>query len=180
MRESSKAALCGVITALSVVIMLSTYLSPFLVYTAPVFAGLLLIIIVSELGFKWGISTYFSVSLLSLFIISDKESAIFFVLFFGYYPMVAYYIDKKIKNVFLRLFLKLFIFNTSCFLSLLSCFFILGINSEEFFTESIAYQVIFIFLMNVLFFVYELLTRRLQELYEKKFRMYLRKLFNLK
>ena len=52
MRESSKAALGGIIAALSVSIMLLTYISPLLVYTVPVISGLLLLIIVTEIGYK--------------------------------------------------------------------------------------------------------------------------------
>lgn len=180
MRESSKAALCGVITALSVVVMLSTYLSPFLVYTAPVFAGLLLIFVVTELGIKWGMGTYFSISLLSFFIISDKESAVFFSMFFGYFPILEYVIEKKIGNYIIKYFLKFLIFNSACILSILVCLFVLGINSGEFISDSMIYNIVFIILMNILFIIYEILIRRLQELYEKRFQRFIKKIFNIK
>ncbi len=64
MRESSKAALGGIIAALSVSMMLLTYLSPLLVYTAPVLAGLLLLIIVNEIGYRWAIGTYAAIGML--------------------------------------------------------------------------------------------------------------------
>ena len=65
MRESSKAALCGIVAALAVVIMMITYISPVLVYTAPPFAGLILLLIVNEVSFSRAVGTYFAVSLLS-------------------------------------------------------------------------------------------------------------------
>jgi len=87
MRESSKAALCGIVAALAVVIMMITYISPVLVYTAPPFAGLILLLIVNEVSFSRAVGTYFAVSLLSLFLIADKEAATFFTCFFGFYPI---------------------------------------------------------------------------------------------
>ena len=60
MRESSKAALCGMVAALAVVIMMITYISPVLVYTAPPFAGLILLLIVNEVGFSRAVGTYFA------------------------------------------------------------------------------------------------------------------------
>ena len=69
LRESTKASLGGIIAALSIVIMLLTYVSPLLVYTAPPFAGILLLIIINELGFRWSVATFAAVSLLSVFII---------------------------------------------------------------------------------------------------------------
>ena len=78
MRESSKAALGGIVSALAVIAMLVTYLSPLLVYTAPPLAGILLILIVNEIGYRWAFGTYVSISLLSVFLIADKESAVFY------------------------------------------------------------------------------------------------------
>ena len=63
MKESSKAALGGIVSALAVVVMLCTYISPLLVYTAPPFAGVLLLLIVNELGYKWSLGTFFAISL---------------------------------------------------------------------------------------------------------------------
>ena len=180
MRESSKASLCGVTASLAIVILLSTYLSPFLVYTAPAFAGLLLLIIVNELGVKWGIGTYFTISLLSFFIISDKESAVFFTTFFGYFPILVHITEIKIKNTAARFITKLLIFNFSCILTLLICLYILGLESENLFAEGIAYKSVFIALMNIFFIVYDNLIKKLQTLYEHKFRKHLRKLFNIK
>ena len=98
MRESTKAALGGIVSALAVIVMLVTYLSPLLVYTAPPFAGILLILIVNELGNKWAVGTYVSISLLSIFFIADKESAVFFTMFFGYYPILKLWMDAHLKR----------------------------------------------------------------------------------
>lgn len=180
MRESSKASLCGVISALAVVIMLLTYLSPFLVYAAPAFSGLLLLIILNELGAKWATGTYFSISLISFFIISDKEAAVFFTMFFGLFPIVVYLIEKTRLHSVLKYLIKFILFNISCLLSLCICYFIFGIGFEDLYSESFIYNLVFILLMNVMFFSYDLLVQRLQVLYRLKFRKFIKKLFNIK
>lgn len=179
-RESSKASLCGVVSALAVIIMLCTYLSPFLVYTAPAFSGLLLLIIVNELGIKWALGTYFSISMLSFFVISDKEAAVFFTMFFGYFPILVHFIEQKMSNSILKYLIEFIVFNFSCLLSLVTCFYVFGIGFEDFSSDNAVYNIIFVLLMNALFFVYDILIKRLQELYERKFRKFLKKLFNLK
>ena len=79
--------------------MLITYFSPLLVYTAPPFAGILLIVIVNEIGYRWALGTYVAISLLSVFLIADKESAVYFTMFFGYYPILKLLMENP-GNVF--------------------------------------------------------------------------------
>ena len=180
MRESSKAALCGIISALGVVILLSTYLSPFLVYTAPAFAGLLLLIILSEIGYKWAIGSYFTISVLSFFIISDKEASVFFIMLFGFYPILGYFLSQKIQSKLIGYLIKFPVFNISCAASYFLCTYVFGIDSDELFSDGIIFFILFIVLLNVFFFVYDILVIRLMELYRIKFRKRLRKLFNLR
>ncbi len=180
MRESSKAALCGIVSALSVVVMLSTYISPFLVYTAPAFAGILLLLIYNEVGIKGSIATYVSICLLSLFVISDKESAVFFTMLFGYFPILSCYLNGRIKNGIVRLLIKISVFNFSCLISLVLCTFVIGISTESIFDEGLLYVILFVALLNVLFFVYDVLIGRLQILYLLKFQRKFRKMFNYK
>ena len=180
MRESSKAALCGIISALAVVIMLSTYLSPFLVYAAPAFSGLLLILILNETGVRWAIGTYVCISLISSFIVADKEAAVFYIMFFGFYPVLGFIFNKKIKNNLLRLIVKLICFNASCAVSFAVCMFVLALDMSDIAGEGPFFTVLFAFLMNVLFFVYDILIVRLQELYIKRLQKKFRKLFNIR
>ena len=180
MRESSKAALCGIISSLAVVIMLSTYLSPFLVYAAPAFSGLLLLLIINELGLKWAAGTYVTVSLISAFIIADKEAAVFYAMFFGFYPIIGFVLNKKIRSVIIRTILKFASFNLSCLISFAVCMYVLSLDMSDIIGDGIVFTVIFAVLMNILFFVYDILIIRLQELYKKKLQKKFRKLFNIR
>lgn len=177
MRESSKAALGGIIAALSIVIMLITYISPFLVYTAPQFAGLLLIVIVYEIGYGWAFGTYAAISLLSLFMIADKEAALYFVMFFGYYPLLRDFLIKKIRKTWIRLPIEVVIFNVTLFCAgvLGSVFF--HIDYSDLTEGGKLFVVLFWIMMNVIFFIYDFLVDRLTILYKKKIRKRIRGLF---
>lgn len=180
MRESSKAALCGIISALAIVIMLSTYISPLLVYTAPPMAGLLLLIIIKELGYKWASGAYVTISLLSVFLIADKESSVFFTFFFGYFPILSIFLNSKIKNRALNLILKLICFNCALILALSMCIFVLGLSFDDIFSDGVAFTIAFIVAFEILFFIYNLLVSRLEDLYDIKLKKTIRKLFNIK
>ena len=76
MKTSFKVSLSGVIGALSLVLMLLTSVIPFGTFAFPAFAGMLLISIVIELGNSWAFLVYFTVSTLSLLLLTDKEAAL--------------------------------------------------------------------------------------------------------
>ncbi len=160
--------------------MLSTFLSPLLVYTAPPFAGLLLLIIVNELGYKWSLGAYLTISVLSVFLIADKESAVFFSFFFGYYPILVVFLNERVKIKSLCILLKFLIFNASCITCLLLSSIFFGIDGGDILSEGALYIIIFIFLLNVFFIIYDLLIVRLQLLYRIKLRKTIKKIFNIK
>lgn len=177
MRESSKAALCGIVCALAVVVMMFTYLSPFLVYTAPPFAGLLLLLIVNEVSTPRALGAYFAVSLLSIFLIADKEAAVFFSLFFGYFPILRVFLDRKIKNRVIKNIIKVFVFNVSLFLSVTISMYVFNIDYSDF-AEGGKFAIIsFWFLMNIVLVVFDVLIGRLQVLYFLKIQKRFRRLF---
>ncbi len=177
MRESAKAALGGIVSALAVVVMLVTYLSPLLVYTAPPFAGILLILIVNELGYKWGVGTYVSISLLSVFFIADKEAAVFFTMFFGYYPILKLWMDRTLKTRLLRVILKLLIFNVSVAASVAICIFVFHIPYDAFAKSGYILLAVFWAMLNFLLVVYDYLISALQILYQKKLRKRIQRIF---
>ena len=180
LRESTKASLGGIIAALSIVIMLLTYVSPLLVYTAPPFAGILLLIIINELGFRWSVATFAAVSLLSVFIIADKEAAVFYTMFFGYYPILVTGINKAVKNKLVNFVIKFFVCNIACIISIFVCTFFFGVSYDDIFSEGLWFIIAFILLMNVFFVIYDNLITKLQLLYVMKIQKKIRKLFNIR
>ena len=177
MRESSKAALGGIVSALAVIAMLVTYLSPLLVYTAPPLAGILLILIVNEIGYRWAFGTYVSISLLSVFLIADKESAVFFTMFFGYYPILKLLMDSHIKSRIVRIVLKFLLFNVSVAASVAVCVFVFHIPYDDFSESGYLMIVVFWVMLNLLMFVYDFLIKALQNLYCRKLRDRIHRIF---
>ena len=92
MKSTKKITLCGLVAALSVVIMLTSYF-PYLTYAIPALAGLFMMIPLIECGLKWSISTYVASSFI-IFITGETESKILYVMFLGYYPILKSIIEK--------------------------------------------------------------------------------------
>ena len=177
MRESSKAALGGIVSALAVVVMLVTYLSPLLVYTAPPLAGILLLLIVNEIGYRWAFGTYVSISLLSIFFIADKESAVFFTMFFGYYPILKLFMDGRLHSRPMRALLKFLIFNVSVAAAIAICVFVFHIPYDDFTESGYVLLCVFWVMLNFLLVVYDFLITALQNLYRRKLKEKIRKIF---
>ncbi|MCH5304639.1 MAG: hypothetical protein J1E41_07225 [Ruminococcus sp.] len=131
MKDSFRVAFCGLICALALVLMISTGIVPVATYAFPCFAGILLVAVVIELGEKWAIAAYVSVSILSLFLAGDKESVAYFIAFFGFYPIAKSGIEK-LKSRILQYVIKYALF-TVCMIAAFSvCKFVLAIPDEEF------------------------------------------------
>ena len=108
--KSYRVALGGIVSALCLVTMfLAGIISP-LYIILPLIAGVLLLIIVEEVSISWAMVTYVSVSLLSLFITADKEAALLFIMLFGHYPMLRFFL-QKIRFGPIRLIMKQLVFN---------------------------------------------------------------------
>ena len=177
MRESSKSALGGIIAALSVSIMLLTYLSPFFVYTAPQFAGLTLLVIVVELGYKWAFGAYTAISLLSIFLIADKEAAVFYIMLFGYYPILRELLENKIGSKILRIAAKVLLFNAALVASVAICNYVFMIDFGDLMEHGWAILALYIVLMNIALFVYDYLIRICSEVYMRRIHKKMKGLF---
>ena len=130
MKKAKITAVCGVMAALSVVLMLITTFVPVLMYVLPIITGLI-VLLVSEMSHKkWALGVYFTTAVLSLILLTDKESALSYTLFFGYYPLI--------KTSFERLskvwgwFLKLLLFNTAAVIVGFLGVLLFGVSGEEY------------------------------------------------
>ena len=88
MKTSLKISLGGAIAAVSLVLMLLTTVIPFGTFAFPAFAGMLLTVIVIEVGYGFAVSVFAATALLSFLIVSDKEAALMYTAFFGFYPIL--------------------------------------------------------------------------------------------
>lgn len=110
--QTMRVAFCGMMCALSVVLMLMGGLIPVMLYVAPLLAGILLLPVLVEYGRKAAWLTWLATSLCVLMIGGDKEAA-FFYLFIGYYPILKWDIERKISRKGWRTAVKLLLFTAS-------------------------------------------------------------------
>lgn len=175
-RQSTKVALCGIISSVSVVLMFMTGLVPFLTYTLPAVSGALLAIIVIEINKKWATGAYIAISLLSLLIVADKEAAMFFVAFFGYYPIIKEVIENKLPKI-LEWVVKLLLFNVAAVVAYAVIIYVFGIPFDEL-EKYGKYSVLILLAMgNVIFVLYDYCMTSLITLYYQRWQKSFHNLF---
>ena len=139
--------------ALSVVLMMLTTLVPVFMYVIPIITGLLVLFVADISDKKWGIGVYFSTAFLSLLLITDKEAALTYALFFGYYCLIKDIIEKLPKA--LSWILKFIIFNASAVGIGVISFYLFGVSGEEY-NEFGKYTIpILLIMANVAFVLYD-------------------------
>lgn len=132
MRESKtkKIALCGVLAALGIVLMMLSGVITVMTFAIPALAGCLIIPVVNEYGWRWGLAIFAVISVASLFFVADRQATLCYVLLFGYYPAALCGL-QKIKHPVLRWGCKLLIFNGALALGICLMTFVLGIPVME-------------------------------------------------
>lgn len=176
MKNSYKIAVCGVSTALSVVLMFLGGALYFFSYITPLVIGLLMLMIHKTFGKSCAVTTYVSVSLLSVLLVTDKESVLLYIFFFGYYPILKKYLDS-VKSKLLRVFLKLVLFNAALTVTELLSFYVFGIPFFEDENKSLWIVAAFGAAMNLIFIMFEFLLNKYFILYVNRFEPKIKKFF---
>lgn len=176
MKQSSKTALGGIVSALSVTLMLLTAVIPFMTYALPLLAGALLILMVIEINKRWAFIVYVAVSLLAVLIVPDKEAAVFYIAFFGYYPIIKAPLEKHLPNV-AEWIVKFLIFNASVVAGYLVSTYALGIPFDDMGDMGKYGVAVLLVLANAVFLAYDIMLTKFITLYLKKFRKSFRKIF---
>lgn len=166
---SYRVALGGIVSALCLVTMFLAGIITPLYLLLPMIAGALLLIIAEEVSIGWALLTYISVSILSMFITADKESALIFIMFFGHYPMLRFYI-QKIKLRLLRLTVKLGIFNICAVGFFFVTVYLFGIKQmlEDMSDFGRYGSYIFLGLCNIVFLLYDYMLDAVYNVYIKR------------
>lgn len=167
MRQSQKMAVSGLLTALAAMLMLLVSVVPTGSYALPAAAGVLVYIISFVVSRSYAWMSFAAVSLLSLFLCADKEAAFVFVLFFGYYPLLKRWLDK-IRLRVLAFLLKLMVFNAAAFGVYGLLLWLFGLSEESFRLFGMYLPWLFLFLVNILFVVYDYALTRFVVSYEQK------------
>lgn len=155
MNRSIRVAFCGIMTALCVLLMFLTGLIPVGTYALPSLAGMLLTVIVVEMGTSWAWLVYAASSVLSVLIAADKEAAMLYVLFFGYYPILKAVIERKRMRKVVTYLLKFAVFNASMVLGYFLSIRVLGVPEDSFTAFGIYLPAVYLVAGNMIFAVYD-------------------------
>lgn len=173
--SSAMIALCGLMGALAVVIMLLASFIAIGTYAGPVLAGIAFIPVVCDYGGGIAAALYAVVSAICLILIPDKESAVIF-LFLGWYPAARAGFNR-IKPKLLRLMAKLISFNAAVFAAYWLMLNVFGMAelAGEYQSYSAGFFLLLVILGNVTFVVYDLALSKLTPAYILKIRPRLKK-----
>lgn len=176
MKHTAKLAVCGAVTALSVVFMLFEGLVQVASIAMPAIAGCLLIPIVAEAGLGWAFGSYGATAVLCLLLAPDREAALIYLLFFGYYPAL-YAVLSRIRQPVLLWAAKLAIFNAAAISEALLTVFVLGIPWEELPFLGHWGPVVLLLLANLVFVLYDFALAGVIREYYRRFHKMMAKLF---
>ena len=167
-KTSYKVSIGGVIGALSLVMMLLTSLVPFGTFAFPTFAGILLICIVVEIGYGWSFLVYTVVSALSLLMLVDKEAALYYTMFLGFYPILKGLVEKLRSRV-IQYIIKSVIFNICIVSAFFVSVYLFSIPKESFNLFGIYLPWVFLILGNLVFIPYDYCVSVMVMFYMQKF-----------
>ena len=179
MNKSVRDAFCGIVAALGTVLMFLTGLISIGTYAFPALAGVLNIVIVIEMGTRLAWPVYAATSILSVLVAGDKEAAMLFVLFFGYYPIIKAVLERTGKKA-LAYVLKFVIFNAAMILGFFLAIRLLGVPEESFTFAGIYLPWIFLVLGNLAFLLYDYVISGLVVTYYHRFHKIIAKWMNVK
>lgn len=154
MKKAKRTALCGMLTALSVVLMATTAIVPAAMYILPIFTGIIVMLVHRSMSVKYALGVFFATSFLCLVLITDKEAALTYALFFGYYPVIKGKLESIPK--WLSWVLKLIIFNCAAVLVGVLSVYLFGVSGEEYSDLGKLTVPILLGLSNVVFLMYDI------------------------
>ena len=164
MKKSVKVSMGGIVAALSLVLMFLTSVIPFGTYAFPTFAGILLVLLVFNLGYGYAAAVYVVTAVLSFLLITDKEAALYYTVFLGYYPIVKGLIER-INQKWLQYLIKFALFNVCMIAAFYIGITLLSIPQESFNLFGVYLPWVFLLIGNIFFFIYDLCITRLVTIY---------------
>lgn len=176
MSKTTKIAVGGMMTALSVALMFSSSLIPFMTYAIPAMAGALLLAIVDIFGEKWAWLIYGATGFLSLLLVVDKEAGVMYTAFFGFYPIVKGKLELM-RSPVIRWLVKFSIFNVAMVCAELIVVYVLLIPIEEMLSGGKWAFIGLIALVNVMFLIYDFALTQVLRVYNKIWRPKVKQMF---
>ncbi|MBE6818708.1 MAG: hypothetical protein E7517_06080 [Ruminococcaceae bacterium] len=176
MKQSFKIAFGGILCAFCVILVLLGNI-PMAEYIGPTFAGIILAWAVIEMGAVQSIWIYVAAAILSFLLSGNKEPALLYAMFFGYFPILRTVLQQKIRFAAVRWVIKFAVFNISMAAAYLLLVYVFGMPLEE--MEGIGKYTIYVLLAggNLLMVVVDFCIEKLSNLYRLKWQNKVQKYF---
>jgi hypothetical protein len=161
---AKKAALGGILGALTIICLFFAVTLPTSRLSLYALASFFISVVIIETGIVSGWIFYGATGLLALLLLPDKTGVVPYVIFFGLYGIIKYYIEKLGKLV-PEIILKLVFFN--------ACFFAAVYLIKSFFMMEIKVQLpwwALILIFEVIFLVYDYVYSLFIDYFRKKIR----------
>ena len=175
LKQTSKIALSAVLSALSVALLALISVIPTLELALPAIAGAFTAVIVIEINKRWALAVWAAVSVLSLLVVPNKEVAVLYTVFFGYYPVLKAMLESKLPR-WLEYILKLLTFNVVLFLAYFFMTKLMNVEIEELETFGLWAIPLLLLFASAAFLLYDYALTKLISLYRFKLSKKLRKL----
>jgi len=166
--NAKRLALGGILAALTLITLYAESVLPTSKLSLYALSSFFVSVIVIESGIKWAWIFYIASSILALIILPDKIALIPYLVFFGVYGILKFYIEK-IRNIIVELILKYAYFNLCLLLALLLI--------KKIFLDmlNIAFSLwILIVVLEVVFLVYDYAFTFFIQYYNKRIRTVLK------
>lgn len=166
---SRKIAFGGILTALCVVLIyLATYI-PTGKLGLYALASVTIAIAVIELDVKLGAVVYAASTILIFLLTGSLNTVLLFILFFGSYPLLKYYIEKQ-RSVVVEMLLKFGVFNLLAITGFFIFKLLLGISPINLGVFSLWMQIGILFAIQIVFLIYDYILSRLIDYYINRIR----------
>ena len=169
--KTYRVALGGILTALAVCVMFLGSVIPFATYISPALASLAVLYFAVEYHTGAALLIYAAISALALLIAPDKEQALLFACFLGWYPAAKFPIERKLKAVPAMVF-KLVLCNASLFALyyVITRVLVIAAVRDEFAEFTTAIVIALAVLGNLTFIIFDKALTRLSMLWLAKWR----------
>lgn len=169
-----RTALGGILSALSITVMLLGSIIPFSTYVVPVVASVSVCYFCIEYNKRFALSIYVVITILAIFFVPDKETAFVFTFIFGPYPILKSIFENHTKRLTCWL-LKILFFNIEVFITyfLLLKIFISSVLVDEFMGYSSIMLVGLVVAANITFVIFDIVLTRVISLYLRRLRPHL-------
>ncbi len=167
-RSVRKLTLSSVLASLQVVILYFSSMFSLLDLTFAAATVFVTMFAVSEIKGKWSFGIYLTVSVLSWVLLPSKFSAAVYTAFFGWYPILKVFAEKKLGKL-AAFAVKLVSFNISFAAILAVCKYLLYMQDTMGFDPKVYYTVMFA-LGNIVFIMFDIMLTLAYTLYVLKLR----------